>query len=284
MEQDLLIYIHLQVTTFRKNFIHSISRRNFDEIHDYRVALKRIRTIINFIRQIPGGSNLKKCFKINNLQQAFKSGGILREMQVNRIILAGFEERKQARFSRFRNYIRSKEKFAFRNLKIARNRFSADKLMKFERQLTRAVREIPGDLFREHVHIFVETQISQINELVKDQNVETSLHRIRRNTKSIRYLMEISGPGSITYKDLDFAVEKITELEDLIGNWHDHLVFKQDLEKYINSLQKRNDVDGHTLNLLSSVEEEYNRLFRQTVKAIYEHYKIPVLKHPISRS
>ena len=276
MEQNVLIYIHQQVKAFRKNFVHSISRRDFDEIHDSRVALKRIRTIINFIGQIPGGRNLKKCFKINKLQLAFKSGGILREMQINRIILAGFEENNQTRYSGFRKYIRLKEKLALRNLKKARNKFSADKLHRFEKKLISAVREIPADLFQKNIHIFVATQISQINELIKDQNVETSLHRIRRNTKSIRYFMEISIPGSIMYKDLDFDMEKITELEDLIGNWHDHLIFKQDLEKYISSLQKRKEIDAPALDLLSIVEIEYDLLFQRTVKAIYEHYKIPV--------
>ena len=284
MEQSMLLYIHLQIKTFRKNFIHSVSRRNFDEIHDYRVALKRIQMIINFIKQIPGGRNLKKCFKINNLQLAFKSGGILREMQINRIILAGFEEKTQTRYTRFRKYIWLKEKSALRNLQITRGKFSAEKLKRFEKKLTDAVRKIPGHLFLKHIHTYVETQVSQINELVKDQNVETSLHRIRRNTKSIRYLMEISGPGSISYKDLDFAVETITQLEDLIGNWHDHLVFKQELEKFIDALQKRKDVDTYTLDLFSSVEKEYELQFRQTVSAIYAHYKIPARKETVSRS
>ena len=110
MENNFIAYIHLQTKLFRKNFIHSTSRKNFDEIHDYRVALKRLRNLVNFIKQMPEGKNLKKCFKINHLNRAFKSGGVLREMQINRIILKRYEKKNGIRYNGFRKYIRVKEK------------------------------------------------------------------------------------------------------------------------------------------------------------------------------
>jgi len=274
MEQSFIAYIHLQVKDFRKNFIKSISRRNFDKIHDYRVALKRIWTIVNFIKRIPGGKNLKKCYKINNLDLAFKSGGILREMQINRIILGRFEQKTGVIYKKFRNHIRYKEKNAFKDLKNARKKFSAVKLKKFEAKMVNAIKDIPTDLFLKHIDEFIVKRITQINDLVQAKNVESTLHRIRRHTKSIKYLMEMSRMGKRTYGDLNFEVEKITELEDLIGNWHDQLVFKIDLEKYISSVLKRKAVDPQTLDLQALVEEKYKITYKKTVKAVYDHYKI----------
>ena len=186
MEHSFISYIHLQIKSFRKNFIHSTSRRNFNEIHDYRVALKRIRTIISFIQRIPGGKNLKPCYTINNLHLAFKSGGILREMQINRIILKGYEQKRNLTYTGFRKYIRQKEKSALKELKIARNKFSARKIIKFEANLTGAIQNILPSFILENIDLFIEKRITQIKNLVKSGNVESTLHRIRRQTKSIK--------------------------------------------------------------------------------------------------
>ncbi len=275
MENNFIAYIHLQIKLFRKNFIHSVSRKNFDEIHDYRVALKRLRNIINFIKQIEGGKNLKKCFKINHLNRAFKSGGVFREMQINRIILKRYEQRNGIRYYGFRNYIRIEEKEAFRSLKNVRNRFSARKIKKFETKVIEAVKSLPPSRLSEYVDSFILKRIAQIRELVKDHNVESTLHRIRRETKSIKYLLEMNKTQSKSYGDIEFELNIVTELEDLIGNWHDQQVFKFELEKYISILDKRKLSDEAANKLILEVAEDYNKIFDQTVKAVYDHYLIP---------
>jgi CHAD domain-containing protein len=276
MEQSFIAYVRLQIKSFRNNFIKSTSRKNFDEIHDYRVALKRIRNLINFIKQIPGSKNLKKCFNINNLQLAFRSGGILREMQINRIILLRYEQKMGVKYRGLRKYIDHKEKTAFKDLKYARNKFSAKKLKKFEAKVIGTLQEIPSDSFVEYIDRFIEKRIAQIKELVKGKNVESTLHRIRRLTKSIKYLLEMSKTRSKSFGDLKFEIEIITELEDLIGNWHDQQVFKSDLGKYISSVKKRKPVDKDSMKLMSIVKRDYNKIFNQTVQAVYDHYKISV--------
>jgi cytochrome c556 len=85
----------------------------------------------------------------------------------------------------------------------------------------------------------------------------------------------MSKTESRSYGDLKFEVEKITELEDLIGNWHDQQVFKLELEKYITAIQKRKSIDAQTKSLMTTVKKDYKTIFKQTVKAVYDHYKIP---------
>lgn len=275
MKNNFITYIHLQTKLFRKNFIQSTSRRNFDEIHDYRVALKRLRNIVNFIKQMPGGKNLKKCFNINNLNQAFKSGGVLREMQINRIILRRYEQKSGIRYHGFRDYINRREKEAFRNLKKARSRFNASKLKKFEAKVVMAIKSLPPAKLSEYSDNFIVKRIAQIKDLVKNHNVESTLHRIRRETKSIKYLLEMNNTQSKSYGDIKFELDFVTDLEDLIGNWHDQQVFKNELEKYISILEKRNIADESANKLIIDVGKDYNLIFKQAVKAVYDHYKIP---------
>ncbi len=274
MENNFIEYIHVQIKLFRKNFIHSVSRKNFDEIHDYRVALKRLRNIVNFLKQIKGGRNLKKCFKINHLNRAFKSGGVLREMQINRIILKRYEQKNDIRYNGFRNYIRFEEKEAFRSLENARRRFSARKVKKFETKLIEAVKSLPPSKLSGYVDSFILKRIAQIKELVKDHNVESTLHRIRRETKSIKYLLEMNKTQSKSYADIDFELNIVTDLEDLIGNWHDQQVFKFELEKYVSTLNKRKLMDGAADKLIADVRKDYKKIFDRTVKAVYDHYLI----------
>lgn len=223
---------------------------------------------------MPGGRNLKKCFTINYLHRAFKSGGVLREMQINRIILKRYEQKSGIRYKGFRDYIDSREKEAFRNLNMARSKFSAAKVKKFEVKVIQAVKNLPPAKLSQYIDNFIIRRIAQIKELVKDHNVESTLHRIRRETKSIKYLLEMNNTQSKSYGDIEFELNIVTDLEDLIGNWHDHQVFKIELEKYISILDKRKIVDEPANKLILNVEKDYNKIFDQTVKAVYDHYKI----------
>jgi len=224
---------------------------------------------------MPGGKNLKKCFNINNLNLAFKSGGVLREMQINRIILGRYEQKSGIRYYGFRDFINRREKDAFRKLKKARSRFSASKVKKFEVKVIQAIKSLPPEKLSEYVDNFIVKRIAQIKDLVKDHNVESTLHRIRRETKSIKYLLEMSKTQSKSYGDIEFELNIVTDLEDLIGNWHDQQVFKIELEKYISILEKRKIVDEPSKELIIAVGQDYNKIFDQTVKAVYDHYKIP---------
>ena len=275
MENNFIAYVHLQSKLFRKNFILSTSRKNFDEIHDYRVALKRLRNVVSFIKQIPGGKSLKKCFTINHLNKAFKSGGILREMQINRIILKRYEKKNRIRYTGFRDYIRNKEKEAFSRLKIERNRFSAKKVRRFEAKVIRAIKDLPPSKLSEYIDGYIVKRIAHIKKLVKEHNVESTLHRIRKETKSIKYLLEMNKTQSKSYGDIEFELNIVTELEDLIGNWHDQQVFEIELDKYISTLDKRKISDKSAKKLILDVRKDYNKIFKKTVKAVYDHYQIP---------
>ena len=85
--------------------------------------------------------------------------------------------------------------------------------------------------------------------------------------------------GSRSYGELQFELVKITELEDLIGSWHDQQVFKMDLDKYISGLQRRNLIDAQVKDLQKAVDKKYRKIFKQTVQAVYDHYKISLGKN-----
>jgi CHAD domain-containing protein len=195
-------------------------------------------------------------------------------MQINRNILETYENKLGRKFYGFRNYIKSKEKSAFKDLKRARDKFSGKKLKRFETKLTETITKIPAARIVKNIDKFIVKRINQVKKLVKDKNVESTLHRIRRQTKSIKYLLEMGNIATRSYGDLNFEIEKITELEDLIGTWHDQQVFKLELEKYITGLQRRKRFDDQAVDLKTAVDKKYTKIFNQTVRAVYNHYKI----------
>ena len=140
--------------------------------------------------------------------------------------------------------------------------------------LVDTIEKIPASRILKNIDKFILKRINQIKKLVKDRNVESTLHRIRRQTKSIKYLLEMGEIGSRSYGDLEFEFEKITELEDLIGAWHDQQVFKMDLDKYISGLKRRKLNDTQAEILKKAVGRKYKKIFKQTVQAVYDQYKI----------
>jgi CHAD domain-containing protein len=146
---------------------------------------------------------------------------------------------------------------------------------KFEIKVIAAVRNLPPARLSDYIDSFILKKIAQIRELVKDHNVESTLHRIRRETKSIKYLLEMNKTQSKSYENIQFELNIITELEDLIGNWHDQQVFKIELEKYASTLNKRKIKDESLNTLIREVGKDYKKIFKKTVKAVYNHYMIP---------
>lgn len=271
MKNGTLQYIHNQFKSFRINFIRSDTFKNTDYIHDYRVALKRVRAISKFVSRIPGSKDLKNPYKVSYLADLYNAGGKIREIQINRQILQTFEDVQVIRYKGFRNYLKIKNWWAARVLKGMRYLYSYRRIKSYEDKLTAAIGLIPDGKFLSIIDQFIQNKINGIELLVADQDVESKLHKIRKHIKSIKYLFEMIQISNREYGNLHFEIDKITILEDMIGDWHDYYEFRAELEEYIRISEEG---DKLALSLRKIVEKEYNLKYREAVQVIYKSFKI----------
>jgi CHAD domain-containing protein len=267
-------YIKKQFNQLRKNILKSFNLKNKEAIHDFRVALKRIVSILKFMKKHELRKNVDKLYKVTKLNFVFKVGGDLRENQINRKILKSYKDQFNYQFTVVNKYLKGKEKIAGRVLKRTRKKVSFKKTRKFESMLLQTFREIREDEVMSLIDQFISARITEIETLILDHHVESRLHRIRKLIKSIKYMLELSGQEKRSYGTLNFTIEKITLLEDHIGHWHDLFVFQEELNSLKEYLDNRRKPDLEMDFLLHVVDKDYKRQFQDTVQHIYEDFDI----------
>jgi CHAD domain-containing protein len=268
-------YIKKQFNLLRKNIPRSFKLKNWDAIHDFRVALKRIIAILKFIKQHDLKKNISGLYKVTRLHYIYNAGGDLREIQINRRILKSYRERFDYPISAFSKFLKKKEKIAGRKLRKSRLNFSLKKCRKFESQLLKTFRGIHEHELQALVDNFISGRIAEIETLILDHHVESKLHRIRKLVKRIKYMLEMSGYERRSYGTLNFTIEKITLLEDHIGRWHDLFVFQEEVNLFLNKLKNRGKSDLEVDLLVHVVQKDYEKQFRETVQHIYADFGIP---------
>ena len=271
MKNGILLYIHDQFKLARINIIRSNALRNFEFIHDYRVALKRIRTITKFIGKISESNGLNNQYKISFLSEIYSYGGKLREIHINRKLLQEFENINNTSFSGFRRYLKLKGLQAFYSLNRIRFLYSYKRIKKYEDRLISAIRLLPEEQLLENIDQFIQNRIAEIEHLVTDKDVESKLHKIRKFIKSMKYLFEMIQINSRQYGKLQFNIERITILEDTIGDWHDLFVFKADVEKYAKKYDKQ-DPQGDLLFRIAKMN--YDLKYQEAIKAVYLGFQV----------
>lgn len=276
MRKYFIRYIRHQINLFKKHYLYAYNPGNREAIHDYRVSLKRIRLLMKYLGEISETMRLRNAFKKARLNKVFKTGGILREIQINRKLLKEYENKENRKFRDFRFYMKKKEVKARRKFREVWKKFSFRRLYNFRLRLIRAYTDTPESFITEHLDIFLNNRLQQIENLVKDKEVENHLHRIRKLTKDIKYLLELSELSKKDIGSLKLNIERITLLEDLIGKWHDYLVFKEECNAFEEYLIKRNADDKHLIysELREHVSSDYSELYNQTVEKIYEVFEI----------
>jgi CHAD domain-containing protein len=268
-------YIKKQFNLLRKNIPRSFNLKNWDAIHDFRVALKRIVSILKFIKQHDLKKNISALYKVTRLNYIYDTGGELREIQINRRILKTYRERFDYPILAFSKFLKKKEKTAARKLRKSRVKFSQRKCRKFESQMLKTFRGIPENEILTLVDRFISGRIAEIESLILDHHVESRLHRIRKLIKSIKYMLEMTGHEKRSYGTLNFTIEKITLLEDHIGRWHDLFVFQEEVNFFRDRLDKHGKSDPEVDLLVHVVQREYEKQFNETVQHIYTDFDIP---------
>ncbi len=276
MKDILILYARKQLRTFRVNYIRSRHYRNVDPVHDYRVALKRIDAIIKFLKKVHPDRNLRSIYKIASLQDFFKQGGELREAHVNQKIYRLMEKKSGFHFPLFRQFLWESRVRAYEKFLGSFRKYIPRKIIRFNDALCQTIYDLPAQSLASKVDEFIETRIARTEGLIMDHHVESKLHKIRKYIKSIKYMLEMMNIQERSYGKLNFTVEKITLLEDRIGDWHDLFVFKEDLDRFINRLKLSSSNYGSDQSpaRVSIVDKKYRKTFEETVEYIYHEFKL----------
>ena len=235
--------------TLRKK-AHNIQRRqDIEDIHDLRVASRRIRTCLDiFSDNLPAK---KTKIWMRDIKEITKSYGQVRDLDVqidllNTLYKAINDRSLQAGLRRVRLRLNQKRQVKEANTqKVSRGLMENTNLLEME-AWSKAILEIEPEPFQAHGPLFqlgyahVQNRLDEFlffEVFIFDSTRIEELHQMRIAAKRLRYALEVF--SNLYQGKSDFALEIARQTQQYLGEIHDADVWMSYLPQFMEKEQQR---------------------------------------------
>ncbi len=214
-------YLARYLENFRKNLDTARTQYDPEAIHEYRVAVKRIRAITSAVNQ----SLEEPLFPddlIAPLRMMFKAGGTIRDHQVQLVLVEELEENSGKLFPLIREYYRIK-------IENQRNRFFNESV-DFEYPVIDEIRlhfdesleTLNPQDFEALLYLWLKVAMDRLKRNRYDLENPVKLHRFRTRYKQVGYVAEMLYQSEFDFRISKSAYTRMKDFGQELGNWHDH--------------------------------------------------------------
>ena len=213
----MLQFFKTSHTEFDKYFKRVKKRAEQEDIHQLRVALKKMKTVLHIVDP---ENKILKSSETKRIRRLFKLAGIIREAQVNMELVQHIDNKPMKMYRSFLteqiNY-GSKALQQFTSNKNAADFFSRNTLKKISKKTNHFTESHQLDKFRNKVYRRIERYVHYTGDKI--------LHEIR---KEIKHLLFITRFDHVD----DSKKENLNNLAEQLGIWHDQAVLLYSLESF----------------------------------------------------
>ena len=220
-----------------------------EDIHQLRVFIKRIRTVLSLTQIVSDGVfNKKPHFQL--FSPLFQIAGVLREIHMNEALL---HEVGSDTIPHYRNFLDNSKGSATADLLAEMEEFDFSALEILNVPLLEKMNALPNQKVAEQTVAYLTGKLDKVASLINMLNDNQKVHKIRIHLQNVRAtlrLMHDLNPSA----EIEKIQRDTTLLTDLIGRWHDIAVFLEALDKYAASS------DGEKVeDLLENVIDQFSK-------------------------
>ena len=219
-------YFKKQTDEIKINFFRALVTYEELPIHDLRVAVKRLRALIKFLKEQHISSPDAVSF-IRQLNKIYKPLGHIRDLQIKTNLIRSFNNDDQEYFKEYVTALEKRQKWGRYKLQGSGSTFYYSAFLIFKRHKPFC----PGRKINLNHRKVISERITRIRRHMRHENQELHLHQIRKRLKEIYYCMEMNGLEHIKIRSINLDLSKIRKLEDIIGKWRDTHLFEQTLQQ-----------------------------------------------------
>lgn len=226
-KNNLLNYFNRRKTEILFRLTNSMAALDEEDIHQLRVEIKKIRSVLKLLDQISAGGYPAREYR-RLLSGLFKPAGKFREDHINLSLLDRFSgfALNGYRQHLLDSFIRHSEK-----LHRVINSFDQNSFLYFHRQVDDKISLVDDETVLIATREYINEKVRNIKAIWVDATHRNKLHRTRKHLKALGYVMNIrTGIYSNVLPEGFYNLVKETETH--IGNWHDRIVLINSLEKY----------------------------------------------------
>ena len=246
-------YFRSQLKSFRKNYRELGKKMDEEVIHDFRVALKKIRFILSLTARYNSSTDFKKLYK--PFKKVFKEAGLIRDMDIRRQLLSKYFSAKTTR-SIVKDLQKEEEKAYTKLLKKSSG--YKQEIKKAGRSAEKKIQQL-GEISEE---FYASELLGEMKSCFQDHLHEEELHPSRKLLKEITYASKLSAALDGRLRHASLFPEKLKVLEKEIGSWHDQILFGEWLKQ---------DETAQRFNLpeMKRAREKLNRSSQARLKTIH---------------
>jgi CHAD domain-containing protein len=267
MSNPVIEYYHKHKNLIEHNLVLSKDPEDIEAIHDMRLSIKRLRVVVRLVYLL--NKDFDPSESMHHINYLFKRSGRLRDLQVCRQL---FHELKKHELEPLISRLDSRITKRRLKFEAALHGFDPLYLERIEKDIDVATKHLPSKAFLAEGHAMLMILINDIHEIFHGSNDERRLHRIRRRIKDINYLNNIFEEHIGIDESLNLSAERIRELGDLAGSWHDQLNMEKEMKAFI---QKYPDVSNAEFsNILTVVITQKETLYQEYSCALINELKV----------
>jgi CHAD domain-containing protein len=213
-------YLNHHFNHFKINLESALDEFDDEAIHQYRVSIKRIRSVFNAINKMYPGDILPVELLVP-LTAMFKAGGTVRDEQVQYTLLLGIEEKYGVSFPLIRQHYERRIGNSTEEFLIRSKFFDKSILEIFPVKVQEALEQFEDSDLQARLFNMIDHSMEKLRHRRPKATDPYKLHRFRGRFKQLSYLVEMVYYSSLEPNIDKQTYQKLKTFGQQLGDWHD---------------------------------------------------------------
>ncbi len=242
--------------------------KDIEAIHNFRLSVKRIKVVMALFETLKKGDFIAK-EHLREIKKLYRCSGKLRDLQVTSLLMTDMQ------FDGLKPIIEAfearivKKRIKFEKALMA---FDIKWLDQLDKELFNLLKQQSDKKLIASGYLMLNALEGDIQDIFRSTTDEKRLHEIRTKIKDIIYLSNIFDEQLAVQDHINISGERLRELGELAGNWHDCLNLEVEIKKFIEkqaSHAEANSIRDFLAELLvkkQGLQQEYSCILIHEMK------------------
>lgn len=279
MQENIREYYLTHKLIFEEMFSKSLDDFDKEAIHKMRTSTKRLRALFQLIEAL-SDKKFKAKKQLKGIRYLFKYTGKIRELQIESGILSEYEINNKLEFQTYREYLNRREHLEIARFLKALPPISQRIKILIDAKVLKAIENIKDDVVIEKTEKFISSKSKNIQQINSNKVSNYRVHQNRTIIKQLYYLFDILIIGSNESMVMGMTIERLREIEQMIGDWHDQVNSIHYLNAFRKTKAGRSNPEIDSLKHF--MKSERDRMRKEIVKVLeVDRLKLKVKKYKV---
>lgn len=265
-------YFSRYLEQFRVNLEKAMEEYDPEAIHEYRVAVKRIRSIIRALDRVYE-EPLFPTRMIQPMRLMFKAGGSIRDDQVQIGLVENIEKEFGHQFPLIKDYYRKKIEDQRNFFFLQSVDFDYTSLEIIATQVDNALDPLDDAFLELTLYKRLHQSMEKLKRKRYDLDKPEMLHSFRTRFKENGYIAEMVYHSQYSHKVTKAAYNRMKNFGQELGNWHDHYQLWSKTSIIFHE-SKNMDLLSEAFELRKLITPVHDKLFQEILHLIKRDDKL----------